>query len=194
MKKLIVLTAAAFTLATALNAQTSNSSVKSGLASLNKQEHLIKKEKKEDRKELKKLKGNEVSYQSKQQFYRDFRNTPVTKWERTTNFDKATFTKDGQVMTAFYDSDAKLVGTVSTKTFALLPAKAQRFINDNYKGYTKESVILFDDNELNETDMVLYNQQFQDADNYFVQLRKGNKKIIVEADMSGNVSFFTQLK
>ena len=194
MKKLIVLSAATLVLATAINAQTSKTSVKNDIASLNKQESVIKKEKKEEKKELKKLKGNEVSYQAKEQFYRDFANMTATKWERTTNYDKAIFTKDGKVMTAYYDSDAKLVGSVSDKTFADLPVKAQKLIDSKYQGYSKESVILFDDNERNETDMILYNQQFEDADNYFVELKKANKEIILKVNMSGDVSFFKQLQ
>ena len=194
MKKLLFLSAATLVLATAVNAQTSKASVKNDIASLNKQGSVIKKEKREERKELKKLKGNEVSYQAKEEFYRDFNNMTATKWERTANYDKATFTKDGQVMTAYYDADAKLVGTVSDKTFADLPAKAQKLIDSKYQGYSKESVLLFDDNELNKTDMIVYNQKFEDADNYFVELKKDNKEIILKVNVSGDVSFFKQLK
>lgn len=190
MKKLIFLSAATFVFAAAVNAQTSSTS----LARLKHQEKVIKKETRLERKELRKLKGKEVSYQAKQAFYSDFGNLPVAKWQRTENFDKATFTKDGQMMTAYYDYDAKLVGTVSNKTFADLPAKAQKSINEKYKDYSKGSVILFDDNEYNETEMILYNQQFEDADNYFIQLKKGNKEIIVQMDTSGDVSFFKQIK
>ena len=194
MKRLLILSAATLVLATAVNAQTSTASVKKDIANLNKQGSVIKKEKREERKELKKLKGSEVSYQAKEEFYRDFNNMTVTKWERTGNYDKATFTKDGQVMTAYYDADAKLVGTVSDKTFADLPAKAQKLIDFKYQGYSKESVLIFDDNELNETDMIVYNQKFEDADNYFVELKKDNKEIVLKVNVSGDVSFFKQLK
>lgn len=134
-----------------------------------------------------------MSYRAKQAFYSDFGNIPVTEWERTVNYDRATFTKDGQVMKAFYDADAKLVGTISDKTFEDLPANAQKYINEKYKDYSKGSVILFDDNEVNETDMIMYGQQFEDADNYFVEMKKDNKTIILQANMEGDVTFFKQL-
>ena len=74
---------------------------------------------------------------------------PVSKWERIENFDKATFTKDGKEISAYYDYDAKLVGTTMHKTFADLPATSQKTINEKYPGYSKVDVVLFDDNEVN---------------------------------------------
>ncbi|HTF27222.1 MAG TPA: hypothetical protein VK625_00180, partial [Flavitalea sp.] len=141
-----------------------------------------------------KLEGKEVSYQAKQAFYTDFGNVPAGRWMRTSNFDEVLFTKDGHLMKAYYDFDANLVGTTSRKIFADIPMNAQKFIDKNYKGYIKEKVVLFDDNEPNETDMILYGEQFDDADNYFVELKKDNKEIVLQVNMSGDVSFFKQLK
>jgi len=42
--------------------------------------------------------------------------------------------------------------------------------------------------------MILYEQLFQDEDNYFVELKKENKEIILEVNMNGDVSLFKQLK
>ncbi len=192
MKKLLVFSIATLLLTTTNNAQTREASIKKD--SLNRKEAAIKKEKKYERKELRKLEGKAVSYLAKNQFANDFGNIPVNKWERATNFDEATFSKDGQVMMAFYDYNAKLVGTTSQKTFANIPANAQKFIDTKYKGYSKESVLLFNDVELNTTDMILFGTQFADADNYFVELKKDNTKIIIRVNMSGDVSFFKQLK
>jgi len=193
MKKLLVLSVAVIVVAT-VNAQTEIASIKKEEADLKGQEAVIKKEEREVRKQLRKLEGKEVAYQSRQAFIEDFGNIPVTRWERIANYDKATFTKDGEVMAAYYDYDSKLVGTTSHKTFADVPAAARKYINAKYPGYRKTDVIFFDDNELNETDMVLYGQQFDDADNYFVSLKKDNKEIILEVNMRGSVSFFKQLK
>lgn len=194
MKKLLMFSMATLFLTTAIDAQTREASIKRDIASLNRKEEIIKKEKKNDRKALRKLEGKEVSYQAKQAFETDFGNMPVTRWRRTINFDEATFTKGGQTMTAFYDADAKLVGTTSHKTFSDIPSNAQKFINTKYKGYSKTAVVFFDDNEANETDMMMYGNQFNDADNYFVELKKDNNEIIVEVNMSGDVSFFKLLK
>ena len=41
--------------------------------------------------------------------------------------------------------------------------------------------------------MIMYGVQFDDADNYFVELSKGSSKIVVKVDMKGEVTFFKQL-
>ena len=193
MKKLLVLSAATFILVAAVHAQTSVA-LKNEIKSNKKLESAIKKENREERKELKKLEGKEVSDQSKQAFHGDFGKIPVSKWKRTANSDEATFIKDGEVMTAYYDAGSKLVGTTSQKTFADIPAAAQKFIDAKYKGYNKGAVVFFDDNEWSETDMILYGNQFADADNYFVELKKDNKDIILQVNMTGNVFFFKKVK
>jgi hypothetical protein len=198
MKKLITLSAVAMMIAATVNAQTSvqneESMVKHDLKRLDRKEKVIKSEKKVDKKELRKLEGSEVSYQSKEAFYKDFGNIPVTKWVRGMYYDEATFMKDGQEMTAFYDYDSELVGTTTHKQFSDLPLSAQKYINKKYSDYSKGDVILFDDNEYNETDMFLYGSQFEDEDNYFVPLKKNNQEIILQVNMSGNVSLFKKLQ
>lgn len=195
MKKLIILSVALLFLVTTIKAQTvQEDNLKKEIKTLKKEGPAGKAQKKKDRKALRKLEGKEVSYQSKQQFASDFGNLPATNWERKRNYDKATFTKDGKEMQAYYDSDASLIGTTTNMTFTDLPDIAQKFINTKYKDYTKnDKILFFDDNELNETDMILYDLQFEDADNYFMELSKNNKTIVLRIDTSGGVYFFKQL-
>ncbi|MEO6187676.1 MAG: hypothetical protein ABIO77_02480 [Ginsengibacter sp.] len=193
MKKLIFLSAATFILASAVNAQTNNAVVKNEIKSDKKQESVLKKEKKEERKAIKKLEGKEVSVMAKQNFKVDFGNIPAKHWRRSHNFDEVTFTKDGKNMIAYYDSDAKLVGTTMNKSFSDLPADAQKEINKRYSGYSKNAVVFFDDNELNDTDMFLYGNQFDDEDSYFVELQKGADKIVLHVNMVGSVEYFSKI-
>lgn len=193
MKKLVLLTTAAFIFSVVVNAQTEVASIQKDKADAKKQESLLKKEVKANRKALRKMENTEVSSVARQQFNTDFGDIPNVKWERSANFDEATFTKDGKELKAFYDVDAKLVGTVEVKEFKDLPSKAQEFINRKYKDYTKVAVIYYNDNENNETDMLLYGQQFDDADNYFVELKKGNENIVLQVDPIGWVYFFKTL-
>ena len=153
-----------------------------------------KKEQKAGRIALKKLEGTNVSVMSKDNFAKDFGNLPNVQWKRVNTYDEATFMKDGKEMKAFYDFDSKLVGTTTHVTFADVPAKGQKEIKKQYKDYTVESVVFFDDNEANETDMILYGVQFDDSDNYFVELAKGTNKIILQVNSSGEVFLFKQLK
>jgi len=152
-----------------------------------------KKELKNERKALRKLEGNKVSIMAKNHFYTDFGNVPNVKWKRVDTYDEAAFVKGGKKMKAFYDADGNLVGTTSPKTFADLPAKGQQEIKAKYKGYTVGPILFYNDNETNETDMILYGLQFDDTDGYFVELTKGNDKIVVQVDPLGYVNFFKKL-
>ncbi len=156
----------------------------------------IKGEKKEvraERKELRKLDGNYVSDMSKNAFIVDFGNVPNVQWKRDIFYDEAVFTKGGKQMKAYYDSDSKLVGTTSMTTFSVIPPKAQKEIKTRYKDFTIGKVVFFDDNEANETDMIMYDTQFDDADNYFVELSKDKKNIVLQVNPEGEVFFFKQL-
>ena len=183
-----MLSAAAVIIAAATaSAQTTKKEVKHDLK-------MEKKEIRKEKKELRKLEGNDVSYQSKAAFNVDFRNVSNATWKRGTYYDEVTFTnRQGKKMKAYYDYDAELVGTTMHKNFSELPANAQKYINGKYSGYTKEDIVFFKDNQENETDMVLYGDEFDDVDNYFVELKKGNEEIILHADPAGNVSFFKKM-
>jgi hypothetical protein len=152
-----------------------------------------KKEQKTERTPLKKLEGNKVSEMAKNSFQTDFKNVQNVQWKRNGTYDEAVFTRDGKEMTAFYDFGGILVGTTKQATWADLPAKGQQEIKNMYKDYTVGSVIFFDDNEVNTTDMIMYGKQFDDTDTYLVELAKGTKKIVVQVEKDGKVTFFKQL-
>ena len=161
--------------------------------SINETKKEVKLEKKTERKALRKLTGQYVSEISKASFYKDFGNLEKVVWMRSQYYDEATFLKDGRDMIAYYDNDGKLVGTTSAVAFEDIPMVAQKNIQKMYKDATVGKVIFFDDNELNDTDMMLYNIQFDDEDTYFVELTQGGKTFIVNCDTKGNVAFFKQL-
>ena len=150
-------------------------------------------EQKAERTALKKLEGTNVSKMAKESFQSDYGNIQNVQWKRNGTFDEAEFTRDGKKITAFYDIEGKMVGTTQQANWSDLPAKVQAEIKTTYKDYTVGPVIFFDDNEANETDMVMYGIQFDDADTYLVELVKGTKKIVVQVDKQGMVNFFKQL-
>ncbi len=193
MKKIIFLTSALALTGYIVQAQESLAAVHSNEQMLTKQETSLRREKREDRKEVRELRNDEVNYYSKEQFFRDFGNVQVLSWKRENNFDVATFRSDNGLKSAYYDAHSELVGTTQHKTFADLPAEARKYINREYSSYAAGPAIFFDDNEANATDMALYGQSFDDADNYFIELYNGKKRIVLQADPAGNVSFFKQL-
>lgn len=156
----------------------------------------IRREKHAEKKSLRALKGKEVSYESKLHFGQDFGNISDVVWERTTYFDKASFTnKDGKPMTAYYDEQSNLVGTTSPAKFSDLPPAAQRDIEKHYKNSANTTVIFFDDNEFNQTNMIIYGEEFEDEDNYFVELKDdSNKLIVLRVTPEGEVTYFADIK
>ena len=133
-----------------------------------------------------------INSRSESNFINDFGNVPATKWERSTNYDEVVFTKDGKKYTGYYDSEGNLVGTTNSVKLSDLPKKAQKQIQTKYKDYTIENVIFFDENKANSNDMYFYGKQFESADNYFVELTKGTKRMILQVPPEGEVYFFTE--
>ncbi|MFT4025079.1 MAG: hypothetical protein QM664_14990 [Flavihumibacter sp.] len=150
---------------------------------------------KQAKKEIHKLERNEVSALSKDNFARDFPGASNVVWSHGSYFDEATFVLNGVATRAYYDYTSNLVGTTTGKTYNDLPAAAKKQINKQWltKGYTVDGVIMFDDNEDNDTDMMLYDTPFDDADNYFVELHNSQKKVVLQSNLEGLVTFFKEL-
>lgn len=188
MKTILVIAAATFFAITTTQAQNQQeATVKKDIKELNK-------EKRSDKVTLKKLEGNDPSYEAKQHFQTDFANAQDVQWKRASYMDEATFTLNNVKEKAFYDFDGNLVGTVLPKQFSDIPASAQKHIQKEYKDYQVDRVIMYDDNENNDTDMYLYGSQFEDADNYFVELSKPGKNLILMVSPEGLVTFFKEMK
>ena len=96
-------------------------------------------------------------------------------------------------MIAYYDDQSNLVGTTKVVSFASLPKNAQHEINRKYKDYKVGAVIFYDDNENNDTNMILYGMEFEDSDNYFVELNSAKKNLVLKINPEGAVSFFKNI-
>jgi hypothetical protein len=160
--------------------------------------HIItRKEYKQERKEWRMAKKveqlTEPTYQTAEQFAIDFPDARNVRWSRD-EYEKATFTNaDGKEMNAYYDYSDQLIGTITQVDYATLPETAHKQIAKEYKDYTVGPVLLFDDNEDNDAAMALYALPFQDRDNYFAELKKDDKRIVVQITMEGDVFFFKDL-
>ena len=144
--------------------------------------------------DLTELELKNFSSQTRASFYSDFGYIPISNWEITDQFDKISFMENNVLYTAYYDSNSDMVGTISNASVEDLPGHAQQDINKKYKGYTVANVIFYDDNESNQTDMMYYGQQFNDEDEYFVELQNDKEEIVVQVNTVGEVSFFRTLK
>jgi hypothetical protein len=135
---------------------------------------------------------NIPSYSTEQQFMVDFPKVTDVSWN-TKGYEEASFILNGKSMKAFYDYDSKLIGTTTAASYDDLPQAAKKYIQKHFKDYTPQSVIMFDDNEFNSTEMLLYGDPFEGEDNYFVELSNNNKIIVLQIGMDGLVSFFKDI-
>lgn len=193
MKKLFFISIISLGLATTGNAQTTTTTLKSEIRKDKKMGKSGKSDEHVAREELRKLEGNEVSYGSTQAFETTFPNVKPVSTERLDNFDEFDFMKDGNKVAAFYDGDSKLVATTQTKTYMDLPAKSREIIAKKYDGYNPINVLYFDDNENNNTNMILYKAQFNPEDSYFVEMSNGFKVIVLQVENDGEVNYWTRV-
>lgn len=127
------------------------------------------------------------------QFYIDFGQVGNVVWSIDGPYDVASFTSNGVQQNAYYDYDNELVGVTHGARYDELPVKARAAIEKEYADYAVEDIIYFKDNQENDANMYLFNQSFDDADNYFVQLSKPGNTIVVKCDPEGNTEFFRTL-
>jgi hypothetical protein len=130
----------------------------------------------------------------KNQFETDFPNATNVDFESKKNFDEVSFTQDKEKISAYYDYNGQLIGTIEKKAFSDLPANAQNEILKKYADYIITGVVKFNDNESDETETIQYGRSLDDADNYFVQLKNDSRTILVKVDLSGGIDFFTAMK
>jgi hypothetical protein len=151
-----------------------------------------KAQKEENRTNRKEKVATEPNYTTEQNFEVQFPKATNVSWKRA-GFEEAVFTLNGKEMKAFYDYDHELIGTTTPVTYLDLPEAARKYIEKHYSDYSPETVILFNDNEYNSTDMILYGDPFEDADNYFIELSNNNKTIVLQVNMQGLVTYFKDL-
>jgi hypothetical protein len=134
-----------------------------------------------------------VSTIDKVNFVADFGYIPDERWTKSSKYNEVTFIKNGQPLTAYFNTRGDIIGTTSIKKFSDLPASSQKVIKSRYSGYAIGDVIYFDDYRAESTDGILYGVKFQYPDNYFVEMTKGEKRIIVEVNPEGEVLLYKVL-
>lgn len=117
---------------------------------------LDEKELKAVKDELKMLKGYDVSKRVKDVFYDHFDNSIDVIWEKSDLYDVSTFTKDGNLMKAYYNSESELIGTTSYVPFTYLPEIGQKRIKEKYADYEIGKVAFYDDNEPVDVDFFIF--------------------------------------
>jgi hypothetical protein len=127
-----------------------------------------------------------VSYSVLNQFTADFADASNVVWTVNGSFQKADFISGDVKKTAFYNLQGQFVALTQDVDARAIPAKAQKEITEDYKGYTVNEVIVIQNNtELN-----------PDADEtaYFVDLKSDTKEVLVKITPEAHIEFYKQVK
>src|SRR5450755_3337015 len=143
---------------------------------------------------------NAVSVFTRNQFASDFPDATNIHFEKTNDFDEVNYSQKGRKTTAYYDNNNELLGTLRNRSLRDLPANAQKEIAGEYPKYTVVRVVRFNANSDNESyiennsELPFYKDSPENSSHYFVELKNGNKTIVLMVGLSGGVSFFTTMK
>ncbi len=127
-----------------------------------------------------------VSYGVQQAFNADFATASNASWTVTKNTQKVDFIMDGAKRTAFYNLAGDFLGVTQTVSYKAIPARSQRIIAEQYKGYNAGDVIVYQANQN-------YNSEIEST-TYFVDLKNDAHEVLVRVTESGAVEFFKQVK
>jgi len=127
-----------------------------------------------------------ASYAVTSQFNADFADAKNVTWTVNKNFQKADFILNDAKMTAFYNFQGDFVAVTQNVDAKAIPAKAQKEIAEDYKGYAVNEVIVVQNNtELNSA---------ADETAYFVDLKNDTKEVLVKITPSAHIEFYKQVK
>lgn len=152
----------------------------------------IKREIREEKENTKMVEN--ISQNTMDKFAMNFPKAKNVEWSVPGNeFVKVNFTYKNRPRMAFYDFKDNLIGTGHYADYSVIPEKAQKRIAKEYKGYTPVKTMWFDDNEANDNNFNFLGMPIEE-DSYFVQMKNGNKQIVVQVDTDGEVSYFNDMK
>lgn len=143
---------------------------------------------------------NAVSAFTVSQFADDFPDVTNIHFARVNDHDVITYTQNGRDNTAYYDDNSELMGTIHNRSMQDLPAAAQKEIADRYPDYIVVRVVRYNANSDNESyintnpDLPYFDDSSENSSNYFVELNNDNKAIVLMVGLSGEVSFFSNMK
>ena len=122
-----------------------------------------------------------ISRTVKNSFVAEFGDQPNPQWKSTTNFDVASFEKDGQNINAYFTKDGELEGWTFLKKWNDLPLQAQVNILQRYRDYDVVYVFAY------------YGNSALAFGNHFVTLSKSGKRIIVQVNEDGETTLYKKL-
>ncbi len=123
--------------------------------------------------------NTEVSKKAKQSFNTNFNSASSVQWQQETNFAKATFTMNNQVMNAYYNDNGDLVAITRNILSNQLPINLMAGIKKDYsKHWISDLFEIAADNETS----------------YYVTLESADETIVLKSSDSNTWSVYKKTK
>lgn len=123
--------------------------------------------------------GTKVDPKVLSAFQNDFASAKDAKWEIKTGISQVKFSLYDQYLIAWYNEEAKLISTVRNILYQQLPLSVIKSLEDKYNGADFLSI----------TEVTKENET-----NYFIQVETKEKKLLLKANSSGNLSVVKKIK
>jgi len=132
------------------------------------------------------------SAEAEDSFKANIGSAPDVKWSHSAALDVATYSKNNTETQAIFDFSGKLIGTSTLQKFSDLPKSAQNRITRQYKDYTIGEVIHLTYLGSLAPDFVLSGNLYNNPSNYFVDLKKGARMLVIEVTPDGETNLFSE--
>lgn len=108
-------------------------------------------------------------------FNSSFKNASEVNWSTTSNLYKANFTMNGQYLSAFFDTDGKMVALTRNISSLQLPISLQTSLKNKYENYWISDLFEIADEE---------------GTSYYVTLENSDTKIVLKSSYHSDWTFY----
>ena len=119
-----------------------------------------------------------ISVSVQESFNKSFKNATEVKWSTINSYYKADFTFNGQQVTAFFESDGKLIAVTRHVLSTSLPVTLQADLKKDYEDYWISDVFEVNDDQ---------------GTSYFVTLQKADVILTLKATSGSNWSEYRKV-
>lgn len=111
-------------------------------------------------------------------FATEYAGAENVNWKVTTEFIKASFVLDGDVMEVFYNAEGEQIAASKKVDYKTIPFSAQKTIRAKYANYTILETVLLEKTAI--------------GTNFYVSLENNGKKKVLEVSLLGDVDEFSK--
>ncbi len=123
--------------------------------------------------------NDNVNDQITASFHKDFINAKEVKWQKQSNYVKATFTMYGQVMFAYYNESGELIGVIRNILSDKLPISLMAELKKNYN-----------DRWISD----LFEMALEGQSTYYVTLQTADETLVLKSNGSNGWSVYKRTK